>query len=213
MNAPVATTGGQKALATSAEELMAKMVERAKHAVKEAFLDSLTDEQYQHFVAQAMDEFLYGPPEKRFKWVRQDRPRYLKSADELGDELRLAQGWKQDWDGPKEYSVEARCLNEAYNAANDPGTFPGMLRSMLQDYAKESFLKDIESNPKMQTTMQSVQTADGFTTSFQYFEKFMEEFLVKNMVTIMHAQWGMMLSNTVGRVMTDLRNGVSRPYG
>lgn len=207
MNAAVTAASADGKNLFTGDALMAKLVDRAQVAVKEAFLDSLTDEQYSIFVRQAMDRFLYGDPAKRFKWVLKERKWHIEDPAKLDETTRIAKNYYQSgWDGPKEYQVEVRELNDSYIADNDPGTFPGMLRAMIQDYAKKNFLQEFDKNPKFQQVMVEVQGEGSWINAVPYFEQFLEDFLKKNLMTIMHAQWGMMLNSATSKFMSDLRN-------
>lgn len=203
--------GAVPTAALDGNALMEKLRAKATNAVRDAFLDSLSPDEYNAFITQAVDEFINGPFSKRFT-MKTERE-LIHSKDDY-DRIAKIATIQEEWREPKtgaysygemHYTITRTVPIAGYDPTQDPGTLPGMIRQLIREQVNKDMLTEIMASPEMKQKF--VPDGGPFSSGYHVFEGFVTKFLQDNMSMILQKEREAMISNVIQMTLNNLRNG------
>jgi hypothetical protein len=177
-------------MTTQADNLNLQELLRKKLSdqIKSGFVNLIPDEAFEKMIGAAMDDFMHGPRNKRFKmtteWLEEDDPR-----NTLGRTGNV--------------QVETPFVDPTYDVMRDPNTLPGMIMAELHALAKADLIKTISQDPIFQQKY-----VDG-----QYVTDALKGIVTDNPGPFMEALVGGIISRSMMNFMNEMRNSSGRLYG
>jgi hypothetical protein len=199
MNTAMTTTGE----ASLQDNLMKKLMARAEGAIKEVFLDALGEEEIKQMAHSAVEDFIHGSPAKRY--IIENKNIYLSTPDALPPKGKLTVPWEK----AGYYNVTMTLPNAEYDPSKDPSTLQGMLRQILVEMVQKNFLDQIKASPEMALVHSGAR--DEWNCAMPVFKEFIDDYLNKNMATIIRAEREAMLHRAVVTVLSQMNSAGQFP--
>jgi hypothetical protein len=212
MNTNIVTEAGQAIQSEAANAFMEKLMDKSRNAIRDAFLESLSDEQYKAFVAREMDTFINGNQQERYLTTQESQTIYSKDQyDNLAAQFVVETPYREDTKGYQQHVVYyKRVPNTKYDPSKDKDTLPGMIREIIRSQVNKDMVNEIMNSPEMKTNITGAIGPGGGCMSI--FEDFITKYLNENMHLIIKAEREMMLHTAIMNVLNQLRNNGGRGY-